>query len=90
MGGVGSLLSAGSGIAQAVMAGKQAKLGRDAFDFQKGAYTENNRLQAQSLNRQMEDRQIADIASQGLDAYTARKGNPSQYLANNKITPRNI
>lgn len=89
-GGIGSLLGGAGGIAQAVMAGKQAKLGADMFDWQKSTYNENNRLQAQTLNRQLEDRQLARIASQGLDTYTARRGDPSQYLEENKITPRKV
>ena len=88
VGGVGSLLGGAGGIAQAVMAGKQAKLGRDIFGFQRDSYNENNRLQAQSLNRQMQDRQIADINQYGRAVYEARKGDAGQYLADNKITPR--
>ena len=90
VGGIGSFLGGAGGIAEAAMAGKQAKLGRDIFGFQRDSYNENNRLQAQSLNRQMQDRQIADINQYGRAVYEARKGDAGQYLADNKITPRTL
>ena len=89
-GNLSGLLSAGGGVAQAVMAGQQNKLAKDMLNFQKGSYNENNRLQAQALNRQLENRQVADVSQQGAAAYEARRGDADQYLADNKVTPRNL
>ena len=49
-GGVGSLISAGSGIANAVQSGKQYALGRDIFDWKQGAHEKERQASALSYN----------------------------------------
>lgn len=88
-GAAGGFLGGIGGIMQGVQGIKANQLSEDVMNFKKFAWGENNRMQAQTLNDRMKQRQIADIHQQGLASYTAKHGDPDQALANRQYKPLN-
>ena len=89
-GGAGDALGAITGIIGAINAGKEAKLAREAFDFQKDAYNQNTALQAQTINNRLEDRQIAREAYGGKERTDNRYGTLSEYMDKNAVQTKTL
>lgn len=79
-------LSALGSLLQAYNGSKQAKLGRDSFNFQKGAYNQDSANQAKMVNSELEDRQKSRISSTGNNNANNVYESLGSYMDKNRVT----
>lgn len=70
------------GLAQSWLGFKQLGLAKDQFNFQKDAFTQNYNMQAQTMNRQLEDRQRARLSANP-NGYQS----VGEYMSKNEVKP---
>ena len=89
-GGVCNIAGGGSSIMGMVNAGKDRKFAERSYADQLSAYNQNAKLQGQSMNTFMEDRQIARASAMSPDQYAALYGSTEDYMDKNRVVTKNI
>ena len=79
-------LSALGSLMQAYTGSQQLKLGRDSFNFQKGAFNQNSANQARLTNSELEDRQRSRISGTGNNNANNVYEGLDSYMAKNRVS----